>query len=120
MPMLTSAPIGLQIGCHNNIQYYINKQKQITLQTNKQKTNVVNNVYVRPTSRKQGIAKQMMIAVEDSLTKQKPSATLKLTVMSKNTPAVSLYKSLGFVAPGVYGALDAMPFNFLIEMEKKL
>ena len=62
----------------------------------------------------------MMIAVEDSLTKQKPSATLKLTVMSKNTPAVSLYKSLGFVAPGVYGALDAMPFNFLIEMEKKL
>ena len=89
-------------------------------QTNNQKTNVVNNVYVRPTSRKQGIAKQMMIAVEDSLTKQKPSATLKLTVMSKNIPAVSLYKSLGFVAPGVYGALDAMPFNFLIEMEKKL
>ena len=90
-------------------------------QTNNQKTNVVNNVYVRPPSRKQGIAKQMMIAVEDSLTKQKkPSATLKLTVMSKNIPAVSLYKSLGFVAPGVYGALDAMPFNFLIEMEKKL
>jgi len=40
--------------------------------------------------------------------------------MSKNIPAISLYKKLGFQAPGVYGFLDATPFDFLIEMEKKL
>lgn len=85
------------------------------------KTKVVNNVYVREEARKQGIAKLMMEKVEESI--DKPN-TLKLTVMSKNTPAVSLYKSLGFETPGIYGGLDtlssATPFNFLMEMEKKL
>ena len=50
--------------------------------------------------------------------------TLKLTVMSKNVPAVALYRKMGFVAPGIYGGLDALSnvsfFNFLMEMEKKL
>lgn len=86
-----------------------------------QKSNVVNNVYVREEARKRGIARMMMEAVEDAM--ERP-ATLKLTVMSKNVPAVSLYKSMGFVAPGVYGGLDALsgvtPLNFLMEMEKKL
>eukprot|EP00571_Detonula_confervacea_P012720 CAMPEP_0172297894 /NCGR_PEP_ID=MMETSP1058-20130122/758_1 /TAXON_ID=83371 /ORGANISM="Detonula confervacea, Strain CCMP 353" /LENGTH=185 /DNA_ID=CAMNT_0013007101 /DNA_START=75 /DNA_END=632 /DNA_ORIENTATION=+ len=85
------------------------------------KSNVVNNVYVREEARKQGIARLMMEAVEGSM--EIPS-TLKLTVMSKNTPAVSLYKNLGFQAPGVYGGLDALssvtPLDFLMEMEKKL
>mmetsp|Transcript_33155 Transcript_33155/g.69642 ORF Transcript_33155/g.69642 Transcript_33155/m.69642 type:complete len:190 (-) Transcript_33155:2335-2904(-) len=85
------------------------------------KSNVVNNVYVREEARKRGIARLMMEAVEDAM--EKPS-TLKLTVMSKNVPAVSLYKSMGFEAPGVYGGLDALssvtPLNFLMEMEKKL
>ena len=86
------------------------------------KTKVVNNVYVREEARKQGIAKLMMEKVEESID-NKP-AILKLTVMSKTTPAVSLYKSLGFETPGIYGGLDALssatPFNFLMEMEKKL
>lgn len=85
------------------------------------KYNVVNNVYVREEARKRGIARLMMEAVEDAM--EKPS-TLKLTVMSKNVPAVSLYKSMGFEAPGVYGGLDALssvtPLNFLMEMEKKM
>ena len=81
------------------------------------RSKVVNNVYVREEARKQGLAQLMMEAVEDSL--DKPT-TLKLTVMSKNIPAISLYKKMGFNAPGVYGLLDATPFDFLIEMEKKL
>ncbi|KAL7454317.1 hypothetical protein ACHAWC_005954, partial [Mediolabrus comicus] len=81
------------------------------------RTKVVNNVYVRDEARKQGLAQLMMEKVEESL--DKPT-TLKLTVMSKNIPAISLYKKLGFEAPGVYGFLDATPFDFLIEMEKKL
>lgn len=84
-------------------------------------TKVVNNVYVREEARKQGIARLMMEAVEEALGE---GSTLKLTVMSKNTPAVTLYKRLGFQAPGIYGGLDALssatPFNFLMEMEKKL
>lgn len=84
-------------------------------------TNVVNNVYVREEARKRGIARLMMEAVENTM--EKPS-TLKLTVMSKNVAAVTLYKRLGFQAPGVYGGLDALssvtPLNFLMEMEKKL
>jgi len=79
----------------------------------------VNNVYVREEARKQGLAQLMMEAVEDSLDDKRPT-TLKLTVMSKNIHAISLYKKLGFQAPGVYGFLDATPFDFLIEMEKKL
>lgn len=64
----------------------------------------------------------MMEAVEDCI--QNRPTKLKLTVMSKNVPAVTLYKRLGFEAPGVYGGLDALssvtPFNFLVEMEKKV
>lgn len=82
------------------------------------RSKIVNNVYVREEARKQGLAQLMMEAVEDSLDKR--PTTLKLTVMSKNIPAISLYKKLGFQAPGVYGFLDATPFDFLIEMEKKL
>ncbi|KAL7541161.1 hypothetical protein ACHAXR_010688 [Thalassiosira sp. AJA248-18] len=85
------------------------------------KTRVVNNVYVREEARKQGIARLMMEAVENEL---EEGSTLKLTVMSKNVPAVSLYKRLGFQAAGIYGGLDALssvsPLNFLMEMEKKM
>lgn len=87
------------------------------------RTTVVNNVYVREEARKRGIARMMMEAVEGEL-RDRGSSTLKLTVMSKNVPAVSLYRKMGFSAPGVYGGLDALssvtPFNFLMEMEKKL
>lgn len=79
----------------------------------------MNNVYVREEARKQGLAQLMMEVVEEQLANDRPT-TLKLTVMSKNIPAISLYKKLGFQAPGVYGLLDASPFDFLIEMEKKL
>ncbi|KAL7554785.1 hypothetical protein ACHAWF_018324 [Thalassiosira exigua] len=85
------------------------------------RTKVVNNVYVRAEARKQGIANLMMEAVENEL---EAGSVLKLTVMSKNTPAVSLYKKLGFQTPGVYGGLDALssvtPLDFLMEMEKKM
>lgn len=81
----------------------------------------MNNVLVREEARKQGIARLMMEAVENEM---ESGSTLKLTVMSKNAPAVGLYKSMGFVAPGVYGGLDALssvsPLNFLMEMEKKM
>ncbi|KAL7499505.1 hypothetical protein ACHAWT_008112 [Skeletonema menzelii] len=83
------------------------------------RSKIVNNVYVREEARKQGLAQLMMEAVEESLSDKRPT-TLKLTVMSKNIPAISLYKKLGFQAPGIYGLLDASPFDFLIEMEKKL
>lgn len=84
------------------------------------RSKIVNNVYVREEARKQGLAQLMMEVVEDQLVDDVRPTTLKLTVMSKNIPAISLYKKLGFVAPGVYGLLDASPFDFLIEMEKKL
>ena len=51
---------------------------------------------------------------------------LKLTVMSNNIPAVTLYKSLGFTASGIYSILDSMTvmtrgaLDFLIQMEKEI
>ncbi len=105
------------------------------------RTGVVNNVYVREEARKRGIARSMMAAVEDyyyarwtageggdddddGKKKGRRRKKLSLTVMSKNLPAVGLYKSLGYAAPGVYGGLDALssmsPLNFLIEMEKEI
>lgn len=85
------------------------------------RTQVVNNVYVRDEARKQGIARLMMQAVEEELD---AGSTLKLTVMTKNMPAISLYRKLGFQALGVYGGLDALssatPFDFSVEMEKKM
>ena len=82
---------------------------------------IVNNVYVREESRKQGIGRLLMNEVERALAK--PS-TLKLTVYSTNTPAVALYRRLGFTTPGIYGGLSAFSsatnFNFLLEMEKEL
>mmetsp|Transcript_31923 Transcript_31923/g.57737 ORF Transcript_31923/g.57737 Transcript_31923/m.57737 type:complete len:187 (-) Transcript_31923:137-697(-) len=87
------------------------------------RTNIVNNVYVRKEARQQGIARLMMEAVVEYAIMDKPS-NLKLTVMSKNIAAVSLYKKMGFQALGVYGGLDALssvtPLDFLMEMEKKL
>ena len=72
----------------------------------------------------------MMEAVEDAIittldkNDNKPAAALKLTIMSKNVAAVSLYKKMGFQALGVYRGLDALllvtPLDFLMEMEKKL
>jgi ribosomal protein S18 acetylase RimI-like enzyme len=99
------------------------------------RTGVVNNVYVREEARKRGIARSMMVAVEDYYArwtgegndrggKKKGRRKLSLTVMSKNLPAVGLYKGMGYAAPGVYGGLDALssmsPLNFLIEMEKEI
>ena len=102
-------------------------------------TGVVNNVYVREEARKRGIARSMMVAVEDYYHawwttggggddiggKEKGRRRkLSLTVMSKNLPAVGLYRGMGYAAPGVYGGLDALsamsPLNFLIEMEKEI
>jgi len=87
------------------------------------RTNIVNNVYVRKEARQQGIARLMMEAVVEYAIMDKPS-NLKLTVMSKNIAAVSLYKKMGFRALGVYGGLDALssvtPLNFSMQMEKKL
>jgi ribosomal protein S18 acetylase RimI-like enzyme len=61
---------------------------------------------------------------DDGKKKGRRRKKLSLTVMSKNLPAVGLYKSLGYAAPGVYGGLDALssmsPLNFLIEMEKEI
>ncbi|KAL3807414.1 hypothetical protein ACHAXA_009476 [Cyclostephanos tholiformis] len=97
------------------------------------KTGVVNNVYVRDEARKRGIARSMMMALEDYYVGMMNDGNdgngrrrrkLALTVMSKNLPAVNLYKGLGYKAPGVYGGLDAIstmsPLNFLIEMEKEI
>jgi ribosomal protein S18 acetylase RimI-like enzyme len=100
------------------------------------KTGVVNNVYVRDEARKRGIARSMMVAVEEYYGGGVSDGNdgngrgrgrrrkLALTVMSKNLPAVNLYKGLGYKAPGVYGGLDAIstfsPLNFLIEMEKEI
>ena len=103
------------------------------------RTGVVNNVYVREGARKRGIARSMMAAVEDYYRamrtgeggnedrgggKKGGRRKLSLTVMSKNLPAVGLYKGMGYAAPGVYGGLDALsamsPLNFLIEMEKEI
>ena len=104
------------------------------------RTGVVNNVYVREGARKRGIARSMMVAVEDYYARRTREGNdddgggkndgrtgrrkLSLTVMSKNLPAVGLYKGLGYAAPGLYGGLDALsamsPLNFLIEMEKEI
>uniref|UniRef100_A0A6U3VJP1 N-acetyltransferase domain-containing protein n=1 Tax=Ditylum brightwellii TaxID=49249 RepID=A0A6U3VJP1_9STRA len=85
------------------------------------KKSVVNNVYVREEARKRGLGRKLMEAVEDVL--EKPS-TLKLTVYSDNVPAVNLYRSLGFEAPGIHGVMsalsDATSMSLLLTMEKKL
>ncbi|KAL3771696.1 hypothetical protein ACHAW5_000957 [Stephanodiscus triporus] len=101
-------------------------------------TGVVNNVYVREEARKRGIARSMMTAVEEYYCAATAATAggrerdgggrkrrkLTLAVMSKNLPAVTLYKSLGYAATGIYGGLDALssmsPLNFLIEMEKEI
>ena len=97
------------------------------------RTGIVNNVYVRKEARKRGIARSMMLAVEDYChnkkggggRKEEENRKLKLTVMSRNVPAVTLYKNLGYMAPGIYGMLDRLSMltgvlDFLIEMEKEI
>lgn len=109
------------------------------------RTGVVNNVYVRNEARQCGLGRAMMLTVEEYYANSKEGGEtggdesnnpknnnakkkkkLKLTVMSNNVPAVPLYKSLGYVAPGIYGALDTLTImtggalDFLIQMEKEI
>jgi ribosomal protein S18 acetylase RimI-like enzyme len=111
------------------------------------RTGVVNNVYVRNEARKCGVGRAMMQTVEEyyanndnntnnannnnnnnnnNNANNKKKKKLKLTVMSNNIPAVTLYKSLGFTAPGIYSILDSMTvmtrgaLDFLIQMEKEI
>lgn len=116
------------------------------------RTGVVNNVYVRNEARQCGLGRAMMLTVEEYYANNnnskeggetargdesnnnnknknnnaKKKKKLKLTVMSNNIPAVTLYKSLGYVAPGIYGVLDTLTImtggtlDFLIQMEKEI
>jgi ribosomal protein S18 acetylase RimI-like enzyme len=98
------------------------------------KTGVVNNVYVRNEARQCGLGRAMMQTVEEYYAKNNTNNNannnkkkkLKLTVMSNNIPAVTLYKSLGFTASGIYSILDSMTvmtrgaLDFLIQMEKEI
>lgn len=102
------------------------------------RTGVVNNVYVRDEARQCGLGRAMMQAVEECYAQggtrgdnyndnnNAKKKKLKLTVMSNNIPAVTLYKSLGYVAPGIYSVLDSLTvttggaLDFLIQMEKEI
>jgi len=105
------------------------------------RTGVVNNVYVRDEARQCGLGRAMMQTVEECYAQGEEGTRgdnyndnnnnakkkkLKLTVMSNNIPAVTLYKSLGYVAPGIYSVLDSLTvmtggaLDFLIQMEKEI
>eukprot|EP00550_Attheya_septentrionalis_P004597 CAMPEP_0198288688 /NCGR_PEP_ID=MMETSP1449-20131203/7114_1 /TAXON_ID=420275 /ORGANISM="Attheya septentrionalis, Strain CCMP2084" /LENGTH=257 /DNA_ID=CAMNT_0043986885 /DNA_START=49 /DNA_END=822 /DNA_ORIENTATION=+ len=99
---------------------------------------LVNNVYVQDRIRGLGIGTRLMQGVEQELLvqrsndtndqntqnqNQKPT-TLRLTVETTNTPAVALYKRLGFQTPGVHALTAAISsatrLTLLIEMTKQL
>ncbi|MDG0844251.1 GNAT family N-acetyltransferase [Staphylococcus equorum] len=61
----------------------------------KHKGNLV-SVYCHPQYRRQGIAKQLIQQIIDSVIEQNTVKTINLCVLSENKSAISLYKKLGF------------------------
>jgi ribosomal protein S18 acetylase RimI-like enzyme len=61
-----------------------------------QHTADVYNLYVHPDSRGSGVATELLMAMLSSLRSEKKTEVLFLSVMHTNTPAISLYKTLGF------------------------
>ena len=84
---------------------------------------LVLNVFVTPESRGQGLAKQMMQAIQDEA-KSRGAQKLTLEVYTNNVPAYTLYQRDGFVTKGVHAGMaqlsKATGFSFLVEMEKAL
>jgi ribosomal protein S18 acetylase RimI-like enzyme len=66
------------------------------------KTGVVNNVYVRNEARKCGVGRAMMQTVEEYYVKNNTNNNANSNKKKKLKLTVTLYKSLGFTAPGIY------------------
>lgn len=83
----------------------------------------ITNVFVTPEARGQGIAKQLLQAIEDEAIAQ-GATKLYLQVYTNNKPAYTLYQRNDFNTYGIHRILAQISmlteFPFLVEMEKDL
>ena len=91
---------------------------------------VVCNVYVDPAARGQGLARQLMAAIEQDAQRQKQSGQLHnvpglaLEVYTSNVPAYTLYQSIDYETRGVHAFMAQVAAvtgaSLLVRMEKDL
>jgi ribosomal-protein-alanine N-acetyltransferase len=79
----------------------------------------VMNIAVSPDYRGQGIGKALMLALMEGLA-EKSIETLTLEVRRSNTPAIGLYKQLGFVEVGCRPNYYTNPREDALIMRKEL
>jgi predicted N-acetyltransferase YhbS len=83
----------------------------------------INNVFVAPNCRGQGIGRRLMRAVELQAQSQKLEVT-QLQVYTSNTPAMALYRSSGYRSNGIHAFVEAFGnmtgANLLVTMTKQL
>lgn len=83
----------------------------------------INNVFVTPDARGQGLAKRLLAAIEQDA-RSKDVKLLTLEVYTGNTPAYSLYLQTEFTTRGIHNVMAQLGqitgFSFLVRMEKDL
>mmetsp|Transcript_5232 Transcript_5232/g.10760 ORF Transcript_5232/g.10760 Transcript_5232/m.10760 type:complete len:209 (-) Transcript_5232:6-632(-) len=88
----------------------------------------VNNVFVLPNQRGNGLGRRLMTeGIEELVLQASTDAPQKvtLTVQTKNTPAITLYEKLGYTPSGpanhlVKGISDTLGADLMLGMEKDL
>jgi ribosomal protein S18 acetylase RimI-like enzyme len=83
----------------------------------------INNVFVAPNCRGQGIGRRLMRAVELQAQSQRLEVT-QLQVYTSSTPAMALYRSSGYRSNGIHAFVEAFAnltgANLLVTMTKQL
>jgi GNAT superfamily N-acetyltransferase len=83
----------------------------------------INNVFVTPDARGQGLATRLLAAIEQDA-RSKGVKLLALEVYTGNTPAYSLYLQNEFTTRGIHNVMEKLAkvtgFSFLVRMEKEL
>jgi ribosomal protein S18 acetylase RimI-like enzyme len=65
----------------------------------------LNSLWVAPDARRSGIGRRLVLAVAEAAEEREPGAVLHLDVNAALTPALELYRSLGFLDTGVTAPL---------------
>ena len=77
----------------------------------------INNVFVRPEARGQGLGKKMMMGAEEFVA---TGETVSLEVYTQNKVAYNLYRRIGYKTPGIHRVVSALSESTGLNLQVKM